>query len=87
MTVDRELRPADVNKVWAIESAPQGQPEGSVVLCITIHACDMRSLRVSANALLEDVALVTRSIEAFQPDAMRAARNAGLEMGSVGRAG
>lgn len=87
MTVDRELRPADVHKVWTIEERPQAQPEGNVVLCITIHACDMRSLRVSANALLEDVALITRSIEAFQPDAMRAARNAGLEMGSVGRAG
>lgn len=125
LTVDRELRPQDVQKEWFIvplatppssssseytrltqehytpetkfqkstepasnpPSAPTPNPQ--VELQVTIRTSDVRSLRLSVNGVLEDLALVTRSIEAFRPETMRAQRNrAGeLEMGSVGRAG
>ncbi len=94
LTVDRELKPQDVRKVWQVIPASstsslqsQSQPLPGAELRITIHANTVRTMRLNVNSVLEDVALVTRSIEAFDPQRMQNTANEGLELGSVGRAG
>ncbi|KDN52656.1 hypothetical protein K437DRAFT_220232, partial [Tilletiaria anomala UBC 951] len=96
ITVDRELKPHEVRKEWSVEDAPQATassdtaPVGTgagAILKIMIHAATTRSMRLNVNAVLEDIALITRSIAAFDPERMQRAANEGLELGSVGRAG
>ena len=83
VTVDKELRPADVLKEWeVIRTEDKG-----ATLKITIYANTIRTMRLNANSTLEDVALVTKSIDVFEPESMQAGANQGLEHGSVGRAG
>ena len=91
ITVDRELKPRDVQRKWQVirdERQPlQDASAAGAHLQITIYADSMRTLRLNVNATLEDVALVTRSIEAFDPQRMAQIATLGLELGSVGRAG
>lgn len=91
VTVDKELRPMDVLKEWEVirnlkDDQNQKQDSGAT-LKITIFANTIRTMRLNANSTLEDVALVTRSIDAFEPESMQTGADQGLEHGSVGRAG
>lgn len=89
ITVDLELKPRDVQRIWEVilDSSTAREEAAEARLQITIHADSMRTLRLNVNATLEDVALVTRSIQAFDLQRMAQTANPGLELGSVGRAG
>lgn len=79
ISVDRELRPHDVTKTFAIDERS--------VLHVEVKATTLRHLRLAVNAFLEDAALVTRTIDAFGGERTADAGAGGLEQGSIGRAG
>ena len=90
ISVDRELRPKDTRKEFAIRPTPSGE---TVELAVKIFATTVRHLRLSVNAFLEDAALVTRTMAEFDPlqrqldEAKKIQLDMELEQGSVGIAG
>lgn len=79
ISVDRELRPHDVTKTFAIDERN--------VLHVEVKATTLRHLRLAVNAFLEDAALIMRTIDAFGGERTAEAGAGGLEQGSTGRAG
>lgn len=82
ISVDKELRPHDVTKTFAVNDAPHGAE-----LQVTVQATTLRHLRLAVNAFLEDSALIVRTIDAFGGEGALDAGAGGLEQGSTGRAG
>ncbi|WFD32545.1 low-specificity L-threonine aldolase [Malassezia sp. CBS 17886] len=86
LSVDRELRPHDIEKTLEVTR----EEDGTSTLLITMHATTLRHLRLSLNACLDNTALILRTLDVFSEDGsvrrdadVPAAQE--LERGSVGR--
>lgn len=91
MSVDKPLRPADTHIAFRIASTPSST---TTTLDISLHASSVRQLRLSANAILDDVSLIVETMDAFpRSEEQESAEGVGrerddeFELSGTGRAG
>lgn len=102
LSVDKELKPSQVRKVFHLAPPNDDGGDTQAVLRVDIFATTVRQLRLSANAFLDDAALVCRTMSMFDPTSPTAVTSLEpqlrqqahtlphedqLEQGSVGLAG
>jgi hypothetical protein len=91
MSVDKPLRPKDTHVAFRILPPKSGIEATTSTLDIFIHTSTVRQMRLSSNALLDDVTLILETMDAFSRDEggskVHAAEEQEFELNGVGRAG
>lgn len=90
MRVDKPLRPRDTHIAFSITSRDDSHAATS--LDIQLHTSTVRQMRLSCNAILDDVTLILETMEAFSNDdssttIQNQAKEVEFELNGVGRAG
>jgi hypothetical protein len=90
MSVDKPLRPKDSHIAFRIIPS-------TAVLDISLHTSSVRQLRLSSNAILDDVSLILETMEAFPQSQVESrsleeshkdrAKDEEFELSGTGRAG
>jgi hypothetical protein len=98
MSVDKPLRPKETHIAFRIvPSSQDATKEAPTYLDILLHTSTVRQLRLSSNAVLDDVSLVLETMEAFPQStsefrgqdipSVRRAEDEEFELSGTGRAG
>jgi hypothetical protein len=92
MSVDKPLRPKDTHIAFRILNSGATTSSTTTSLDILVHTSTVRQMRLSSNAILDDVTLILETIDAFsrsdedgQPDIVVPEQE--FELNGVGRAG
>lgn len=93
MSVDKPLRPKDAHVAFRIlpSNTDTIKETTATTLDISIHTSTVRQMRLSSNALLDDVTLTLETMDAFSRDEedeiAHPAEEQDFEFNGVGRAG
>ncbi|UZJ54698.1 hypothetical protein CBS101457_004018 [Exobasidium rhododendri] len=94
MSVDKPLRPKETHIAFRVRPSEQDKnAEASTMLDVLLQTSSVRQLRLSSNAILDDISLILETMEAFPSSSSGVkihegtAQDEEFELSGTGRAG